>query len=90
MGMFDSVFVDCPHCGKKNELQTKNGECILGRYDLVNAPPEVLLGVEGNQTCDTYRNRKWEDGDKGCGGKYTVKVQCITKAWVEKEHEEEW
>ena len=71
MGMFDSVFVSCPRCGEDNEIQTKNGKCILGRYDLVNAPPEVLLGVKGNHECDS------------CGEWFNINVQCITKAWVE-------
>ena len=87
MGMFDSVFVECPHCGQMNELQTKNGECILGKYDLVNAPPEVLLGVEGIHKCSVpeldVRNLKRVD--MGCESNFVVHVQCITKAWIENE-----
>ena len=78
MGMFDSVFVVCPYCGVENELQTKNGECSLGRYSLVDAPPEVLLGVEGGHTCEGDSN------NDGCGCEFTVIVQCITKSWVKR------
>ena len=78
MGMFDSVFVECPYCGIVLELQTKNGLCILGRYDLINAPPEVLLGVAGKHECDGFGAR-----GEGCGKRLHVNVQCITKAWVE-------
>ena len=45
MGMFDSVFADCPNCGHGVEYQTKRGECILGEYELDDAPPDVLRGV---------------------------------------------
>ena len=78
MGMFDSVYVECPYCGSSNELQTKRGECILGNYSLDNAPPQVLLGIKGNQEC--YK----------CGELFNVGVQCLTRAWVEKLEEKEW
>lgn len=29
MGMFDTIIVPCPECGKEEEFQTKSGECIL-------------------------------------------------------------
>lgn len=47
MGMFDSIYVDCPSCGEKEtiELQSKSGPCTLERYTLENAPSEVLSGV---------------------------------------------
>jgi len=79
--MFDSVFVKCPHCGTENELQTKSGECILGQYSLLSAPPEVILGVEGHHTCEGFNTR--DSKLKGCGHDFAVKVQCITKAWIE-------
>lgn len=45
MGMFDSIMVPCPECGKKYEAQTKSGECCLYTWDLDEAPIEALLGV---------------------------------------------
>lgn len=91
MGMFDSVFVDCPHCGIKSELQTKQGKCILGKYDLVNAPPEVLLGVAGEQRClhDTWDEVQGKHVERGCGKIFMVRVQCITKAWTDARVEED-
>lgn len=86
MGMYDSVLVHCPYCGIVNELQTKNGACILGKHHLINAPPEVLLGVEGNHECELrcFNKLTREFYDGGCGEWFNVNVQCITKAWVEK------
>lgn len=85
MGMFDSVMVNCPRCGIENELQTKNGECGLHTYNLINAPPEVILGVEGVHTCDGFNTKGpgCHPRPKGCGEEFEVFVQCITKAWVE-------
>lgn len=45
MGLFDSVYVDCPHCGKPVEFQSKEGECYLNRYSLDTAPTEILRDV---------------------------------------------
>jgi hypothetical protein len=45
VGMFDSVFADCPSCGRRTEIQTKAGECILATYSPTNAPADVLIGV---------------------------------------------
>ena len=74
MGMFDSVYVQCPHCEEEVEIQTKHGECILGQYYLYNAPADVLIGVEGRHHCDE------------CGMPFSVKTQIVTRAWVEPEH----
>lgn len=49
MGMFDSVWVDCPVCGatgqKAIEFQSKSGVCTLEDYTLDDVPAETLLGV---------------------------------------------
>ena len=89
MGMFDSVYVDCPNCEKLVELQTKQGECLCKTYNLINAPPEVLLGVEGEHECDRAFDAQTNKFVDGCGQRFTVVVQCITKAWVEMTKEEE-
>ncbi len=45
MGMFDSVYVDCPNCGGSVEMQTKAGECYLERYTLDDAPAALLIDI---------------------------------------------
>lgn len=45
MGLFDSVLVPCPECGTKTEAQSKSGDCLLGWYELEDAPADVLLDV---------------------------------------------
>jgi hypothetical protein len=39
MGMYDSVWINCPKCTLPNEVQTKVGACMLTNYnweELVN------------------------------------------------------
>ena len=45
MGLYDSVWVECPNCGKENEFQSKSGECNLFDYTLENCPDNVLEDV---------------------------------------------
>lgn len=90
MGMFDSVYVDCPYCERLVELQTKQGACECRDYDIINAPPEVLLGVAGAHRCDRAFDKQTKKFVDGCGESFTVVVQCMTKAWVEMTREEEW
>lgn len=45
MGMFDTVLVPCPKCGKLAEFQSKGGDCILAVYNLADAPNDVLFDV---------------------------------------------
>jgi len=32
MGMFDSVYFGCPHCGEQTEVQSKAGFCVLDNF----------------------------------------------------------
>ena len=53
MGMFDSVWVNCKECGNKVEFQSKVGECCLHDYTINNAPPEILIDLNGEvQFCE--------------------------------------
>ena len=45
MGMFDTILVPCPECGKKYEAQTKKGERLLEVWELEDAPVEAMMGV---------------------------------------------
>ena len=45
MGMFDSVIVQCPNCGKGMEFQSKAGDCDLISYTLESAPSEILMDI---------------------------------------------
>lgn len=46
MGIFDSVHVKCPTCGKRSELQTKV-RCEMGSYAGENVPADIAIGVSG-------------------------------------------
>ena len=46
MGLFDSVYVDCPHCGKPVEFQSKADEApYMHRYTIADAPTHILTDV---------------------------------------------
>ena len=73
MGMFDSVFVPCPKCGREEEFQTKSGDCILGRYTLENAPKDVMWDINRHApyTCSK------------CGTKFMVDENSKAIEYVE-------
>lgn len=45
MGMFDSVYVKCPHCAAPVEFQSKEWDCNLDVYSLDNAPTDILRDI---------------------------------------------
>jgi len=45
VGMFDTIMVPCPRCGKKCEAQSKSGSCLLDVFEMKDAPQEVLADV---------------------------------------------
>lgn len=48
MGMYDSLYVDCPKCGNQLEFQSKSGICALLSYKKNNLSPEVAVGINGD------------------------------------------
>ena len=53
MGMFDSLYIDCPHCKAKIEIQSKAGDCMLASYNLENAPQWLIKEAIGSKyQCD--------------------------------------
>lgn len=46
MGLFDSVYVNCPHCGEPVEFQSKADEDpYMRRFSLENAPSQILHDI---------------------------------------------
>ena len=76
MGMFDSLYVDCPVCGKELEFQSKTGECFLSAYHEDDLTPIVAYGMDGNivkcQFCRSRIQLKCDIPDK-------VKIKLINK-----------
>ena len=64
MGMYDSVIVRCPKCGKENEFQSKSGECLLDVYTLENCPDDVMVNVNRHSPCEC-----------NCGFNYEVDIE---------------
>lgn len=67
MGCPDYVLVPCPECGRRNEFQSKGGECACLTFNLYDAPAEVLSDVNRHApvTCEN------------CGTPYRVNLQVI-------------
>ena len=58
MGVFDTVMVACPKCGYRKELQSKSGMCGMDRFELADAPPDVMGGIlaDGPYECPACKN----------------------------------
>lgn len=59
MGLFDSVYADCPHCGKPVEFQTKADVApYMLSYTLETAPDYMLRDILNKphhcQACDGW------------------------------------
>jgi len=68
MGMFDSLYVDCPKCGKRIEFQSKAGRCHMDEYTLSNCPPHIGGDLIGEtRSCE-------------CGHKVTIRGAVILVA----------
>ena len=65
MGMFDSLIVRCPECGKNIEFQSKEGDCLLAEYRLDNCPTSILNSLANtSETCE-------------CGKEITLRVRTF-------------
>lgn len=42
MGVFDYIYLKCPHCGEQIEEQSKGGNSCQAQYTLENAPVDVI------------------------------------------------
>ena len=46
MGIFDSVYVDCPHCGNPVEFQSKaDNAAYMRRFTFLTAPDHILRDI---------------------------------------------
>ena len=45
MGMFDTVWVNCPYCNERTGIQSKSGPCTLEEYEIETAPLDVMCGL---------------------------------------------
>ncbi len=45
MGMYDTLRFTCPACGERTSQQSKAGPCVLGEYELSDAPLPVIADI---------------------------------------------
>lgn len=84
MGMYDTVNVPCPKCGKYHGFKSKSGSCELNEYNMEDVPPDVLEGV----------NRYAPVTCTQCGTKYHVKfrvsvVSIRSEEWTSEVEEDD-
>ena len=82
MGMYDSVFFNCPTCGDKIEFQSKSGVCDLKRYKHTSVPAEVAEDM--NSRTNTY--------PCDCGAKLLLRasVPRINMQIIDMSEDSEW
>jgi hypothetical protein len=51
MGMFDSLYAQCPKCSHLVEFQSKEGDCELANFVIADAPVDILLDVLNRPRC---------------------------------------
>lgn len=51
MGVFNTIWVDCPRCDKPVEFQSKSGSCSMASYHITRMPVEDFSGIAGDQVC---------------------------------------
>lgn len=51
MGMFDSVFANCPSCGTQMEFQSKADACLLRSYRVEEVPLNIAVDLNGEKLC---------------------------------------
>lgn len=57
MALYDSVFVECPHCGDDLEYRSRAGKCELKHYFLNNVPADIAMALDGQREyCEGCRN----------------------------------
>lgn len=87
MGMFDSVWVECPKCGTENEFQSKSGFCGLEHYKLDDCPDNVLVNVNRHSPCQCHECGILYEVDiharKAVLIKPKTKTEVETEKWVD-------
>jgi len=60
MGSFDTIWYDCPRCGKCIEHQSRVGDCTLTDYSADSVPLKIADAIKGELIYCTNCNRRWE------------------------------
>lgn len=60
MGLFDSMYIKCPKCGKEMEWQSKSGHCAMFSYNKRDVPISVAEGLDGSVLGCQFCNTNWQ------------------------------
>lgn len=48
MGLFDSVYVNCPKCDHRLDFQSKAGQCSMLEYETDAVPVSIVGDLDGS------------------------------------------
>lgn len=52
MGMYDTVYAQCPKCMSTLEWQSKAGDCVLEQFNKASVPYKIAKALDGKiKTC---------------------------------------
>lgn len=51
MGVYDTVEVPCPECGRIEYFQSKSGKRLMANYTLQDVPDDVLKDINRHAPC---------------------------------------
>ena len=92
MGVYDSVMVPCPRCGRSSEFQSKSGQCTLELYELDDCPQDVLADINRHsphacdyKDCDSIFEVRFEDVLVQCVEKQPMAIAVSGPAWPDNE-----
>lgn len=79
MGVFDTLYADCPECGTMNSEQTKGGDCILKDIHASSVDSDFEAALFSGETFHC----------ENCGTKYEVvnetRPKLVTRVYKEDE-----
>ncbi len=54
MGVYNTIIIKCPKCGKDIDCQTKSGSCACLTYNLDDAPDADILNINRYAPFECY------------------------------------
>jgi len=71
MGMFDSIWFECPGCTEQIEVQSKRGDCVLADISSDAVPLGIADDILGEQVSCPNCSRLWTVAT------YSTQPKCI-------------
>jgi hypothetical protein len=60
MGLFDTIYFQCPDCGRDLDAQSKSGPCCLYYFKYDSVPEDVAMDANRHAPFECECGSKWE------------------------------